>query len=148
MIRWGRVPGQSKAKAMGMTYTPEADNYKKLFREFMRTHFFVEIQKFRRHHEREKVYVLRLLFFFSPDQILNVTWPKGGKKRPKSPYKKMDVGNRRKLLEDCLSESIDIDDSLFFGVEQYKFVSDEPRVEMILEETDPNEFAIPPEYFR
>jgi Holliday junction resolvase RusA-like endonuclease len=145
-IRWGRV--NKKPKPLGMCYTPEAEHYKRLFREHMRTHFFVEIQKFRRQHQLEKVYVLRLLFYFPPKDILNTTWPTAkGKKKPKSPYKKMDVGNRRKLLEDCFAESIDVDDSLNFGLEAYKFVSDDPRVDLILEEEDPASFGIPPEYY-
>jgi Holliday junction resolvase RusA-like endonuclease len=126
-----------------MTYTAEAEHYRKQFREFIRTTLFVEVQKFRKKHTTSKTYTLTIMFFFRPEDILNQGWLK---KQAKTPYKKMDVGNRRKLLEDCFAESLDIDDSLFFGVELYKFVGGESRVELILEETDPRTFGIPSTY--
>ena len=142
-IRWVRDQ-RGKPKAAGMCYTPEAEGYKRTFRDYVRTNYFVAVQKFRRQHKPYDVYVLRMLFYFPPELILNKGWLKTGKSRAKTPYKKMDVGNRRKLLEDAFSESIDVDDSLNFGVEQYKFVSsEEPRVELILEKEDPHSFGIP-----
>jgi Holliday junction resolvase RusA-like endonuclease len=143
-IRWIRQGG--KSKAAGMCYTPEAENYRKQFREFVRTNYFVAIQKFRREHKPFHVYTLHMFFYFPAEEILNKGWLTQGKSRAKSPYKKMDVGNRRKLLEDCFSESIDVDDSLFFGVQQYKFVAQEPRVELLLEREDPSAFGIPEEW--
>lgn len=148
MIRWGRVGKSKKPKPIGMTYTKEADRYVLDFREFVKEHHFIDVQKFRRHHKPWSTYTLRLLFFFPAELILNKSWLAKGKKKAKTPYKKMDVGNRRKLLEDCFSQSIDVDDSLNFNVELTKFVSDEPRVELILVEEDPEFFGIPLEYLQ
>lgn len=141
-IRWMRKSGQ-KPKAVGMTYTAEAEGYKREFREYVRTNCFVAVQKFRRDHRPFDVYVLKMLFHFAAEDLLNKGWLKRGKARAKTPYKRMDVGNRRKLLEDCFSEAIDVDDSLNFGVEMYKFVSTEPRVELVLEKEDPRSFGVP-----
>jgi Holliday junction resolvase RusA-like endonuclease len=141
-IRWIRRGGQTKTA--GITYTAEAEGYRKEFQEYMRKHYFVELMKFRKGHKDGNVYSLRLIFHFRPEQALNKTWLE---KVAKSPYKKMDLGNRRKLLEDCLSACIDIDDSLFFSVEMYKVIYGEVGVEMVLEPEDPSLFGVPEEYF-
>lgn len=47
------------------------------------------------------------LFF---DSVQNKGWPKKAKSR----YKRIDITNRVKLLEDAVSEALGIDDSLFF----------------------------------
>jgi len=139
--------GKGPAKAIGMKNSKEADAYKKAFKEFVRQEIFVAVTKFRRHHCPWFVYHLRMIFHFPPEEILNKTWLKTGKNKAKSPYKKMDVGNRRKLIEDCLSEAIDIDDSLNFGLELYKVISeDRIGVEIILEQEDPEQFGIPNRY--
>lgn len=139
-IRWIRVKG-GQAKARGITYTPEAEGYKREFREHVRQEFFVDVQKFRRAHKTGDVYLLRLFFYFPHSKLINATFSqKGG---AKTPYKKMDVGNRRKLLEDSISEAIDLDDSLFFGVEMYKILSeDDPRIEIIVDRESPSAFGI------
>lgn len=140
IIRWGRVNG--KPKPLGIGYSTEAENYKKAFRDYLREHYFVQVQKFRRAHVDGMLYTLRMIFYFPQAEILNAGWPK----KAKTPYKKMDVGNRRKLLEDALAEGVDIDDSMYFGLEQYKVVSDSPKVVLILEEASGEEFAVPEGY--
>jgi len=115
----------------------------------MRTEFFVEIQKFRREHEPWHTYSGVIHYHFPPEEILNKSWLASGKSKAKSPYKRMDVGNRRKLLEDCVAEAVDIDDSLSFRLELVKLVADDtPRVEIFLEYENPVCFGVPPEYLR
>ena len=149
-IRWGRVGG-GRAKPLGMTYTKEADGYKLAFREYMRTQYFVDIQKFARGHTDTSVYSVTFIFNFPPAEVLNAGWlkkTKAGKRGAKTCYKRMDVGNRRKLLEDCLSAAIGIDDSLFFDLFLVKTCCpDSPGgVEIVVREESPSQYGIPSEY--
>jgi hypothetical protein len=48
-------------------------------------------------------------FMLDLPNLLNTTWPEAAKTR----YKKLDVSNRTKLLEDALSDSVGMDDSQF-----------------------------------
>ena len=145
-LQWVRKGG--RPKAVGMHYTAEADGYRKDFREYMRTHYMVEIQKFRKTHKPWHAYRVWIQFYFPAEEILNKGWLNSVKTRAKTPYKKMDVGNRRKLLEDCIAAAIDIDDSLSFDLEMTKFVSTEPLIEIFIAEEDPSFFGIPTDYLR
>lgn len=130
-----------------MCYTPDAERYKREFSEWVRVNHFVDVQKFRRQFEHGMVFSLRMVFFFPYDAILNKGWLKKGKSRSKTPHKKMDVGNRRKLLEDCLSEAIDIDDSLYFELTLVKIASEtEEGVRLTLEPMHEDLYGIPEEY--
>lgn len=154
-VRWGKVhqPGRGLvSKPLGMCYTAEADGYRKKLHEYARGNWFVDIQKFRRGHQPWSVYSATAVLHFPADQILNSGWlrgPRGGKRKAKTPYKKMDVGNRRKLLEDCIAELLDIDDSVSFRLELVKVVArDRPKIEFLLEEENPVAFGIPEEYLK
>jgi Holliday junction resolvase RusA-like endonuclease len=54
---------------------------------------------------------LHLTFFFPV--LENAGW---SQKKSKARYKKVDVSNRVKLVEDAISEALGIDDSVFFTV--------------------------------
>ena len=72
---------------------------------------------------------------------------KAGDRKALSPYKMMDTGNRRKLVEDCLARALTIDDSLNFAVEMTKVVSsDWEGIRLSYEEEDPRLFGIPEEF--
>lgn len=66
----------------------------------------------------------------------------------KSRYKKMDTGNRFKLLFDCVAKATDIDDSHFFDAGGRKLIAQhydmEPQVHVFLFSTDPREYGIIP----
>jgi hypothetical protein len=129
-------------------YTKEAENYKKLVIRHLNDHYFIEIQEFVRGHKPWMTYELSFVFIFPSEELLTAGWLKG---TAKSPYKKVDTTNRRKLLEDAFSEAIGIDDSLFWEGRGAKLVggdNDTPAVHMILEEVDPERYGIPPIYLR
>jgi len=144
-IGWRFFGGKKRAVII---YTKEAENYKKgVIRHINDEHFF-EVQSFVKGHKPWSTYLLSFIFVFPAEDILTVGWLKG---QAKSPYKRVDTTNRRKLLEDALSEAIGIDDSLFWEGSGVKLVggdNDPPGVHMILEEVDPERYGIPPHYLR
>ena len=61
----------------------------------------------------------------------------------------MDVGNRRKLLEDCIATAIGIDDLHYFNVSLIKRIDTElpfSLAEIVLLRVDPQTYGIPLEY--
>lgn len=99
----------------GLAYTKEATNYRKKFKQHIRDTYLIDIQRFVSTHTDYSTYTVNFVFHFPKDSLVNKGWPK-----TKTYYKKMDVGNRRKLLEDCVSEVLGIDDSRFFSVKLTK----------------------------
>lgn len=143
---------QGKRRAV-IGYTPEAENYKKGLIRHINDAYFFEVQLFARGHRPEALYMLQANLSFPLEDILTAGWlqeTRSGEKKAKSPYKRLDVMNRRKLLEDALSEAIGIDDSLFWDGEAVKLVGREgvPAVTLMLEEVDPRIFGVPDAYLR
>lgn len=90
------------------------------------------------------VFVLYLIFYMD---VLNETW--GDYKLPPSRratfrFKKTDLTNRIKFVEDCVKYAVDIDDSLTFESHQAKRHDPENlRVEVHLLRGDPRNYGIP-----
>jgi len=64
-----------------------------------------------------------------------------GERKAKSRYKRIDVDNRIKFLQDCVSKSIGIPDDaqIFIGYQEKREDPDNPRVEItvsVIEDTD------------
>lgn len=86
----------------------------------------------------DTVYNVVTFFYFDQWDILNKGWfqtPKTAASR----YKKMDTGNRLKLIHDCLAEAIGVDDSHFFGLTAEKRSAQqydvEPQVHLYISTT-------------
>lgn len=127
----------------GTKYTAEAEGYRQVFREDIGKRYFMEIQQFLRGHKQETVYQVSFSLFFKKWDLLNKGWFQK-KRSAKSPYKKNDVGNRRKLLEDCVAAALGVDDTTSFSLIMHKYIDDaSPRVEIVIEEADPEEYGIP-----
>ncbi len=96
--------------------------------------------------DRDSIYALHLRFFFK--SLENARWNDPTcppSKRPKSRYKRIDLSNRIKLLEDCVRDALDIDDSQTFAASQEKHQirdGEEERVEIIIQRTDPALFGL------
>jgi len=92
------------------------------------------------------IYTVFIDFYFPLEQVVNKTWGDGTKKAAKTRYKKMDTGNRLKLIYDCLAEALQIDDSHFFHVGGRKLSADgfsvEPQVHIFLTKQDPRLFGV------
>lgn len=123
----------------GMAYTKEATQYKKKFKAEMLTTYATDIIAFASQHTDESTYEVTIELFFNKEQLINKGWP-----NTKTYYKKMDVGNRRKLLEDCLSEVMGIDDLYTFDLRMIKKVTDRdyPYVKITINPTPKETYGI------
>lgn len=128
-------------------YTKEATEYRQSFVSDIGKRYFIDLQRFVKGHTEYSVYDLTMVYTF--DTLVNKGWierSRDGKRGAKSPYKTVDTGNRRKLLEDCLVHSLGevIDDKLSFSLTEVKMMSPgHAGVTLILTEADPTDFGIP-----
>jgi Holliday junction resolvase RusA-like endonuclease len=79
--------------------------------------------------EPDSKYGIELYFFFKA--VENEGWykrDKNGNRKAKSRWKKIDLSNRIKLLEDALKDATGVDDSAIFEMIIYKKQSDKPMV--------------------
>lgn len=135
-------PTSNKIYFRGTILTKVAREYAERFAHFIVRNHLHEIEGLNKHG----LYELSLCFYFPT--VLNETWnnPKvKPSKRAKTRYKKFDLDNRIKLLQDCVKDAVQIDDSHVFEGHQYKFMDPfRPRVEASLAEVQPHYYGIPP----
>lgn len=145
----GYVRTGGKLRAI-IRYTKEALDYKKGLHRCINDHYFHEVQRFAREHRPYMIYRFDMVLALPPEDLLAASWLLPGKKQAKSPYKKTDILNRHKLLEDVLSEATGIDDSLFWEASGVKLVGGDklPAVTLLLEEVDSLRYGIPQEFVR
>ncbi len=133
-------PTSNKIYIKGSILTSQARSYAENFSKFSAQNHMHEIAEM----NQGGVFCVVLRFFF--ETLVNETWmnPKvPPSKRAKSRYKKIDLTNRIKLLEDCVRDALDIDDSQTFIAHQEKHTdSANQRVEIEVFEVDPSKFGI------
>lgn len=135
-------PTSNKLYFRGTMLTEVARKYGEEFAKFMAQNHGAEILEM----ARDGVYALHLRFFFS--KLENARWgdPKcPPSKVPKSRYKKIDLSNRIKLLEDCIRDALAIDDSQTFAASQEKHQVREgeaERVDIIIQRVEPSLFGL------
>lgn len=135
-------PTSNRLYFRGTMLTAVAKRYAEAFSKFMMQRHGSEILEM----DRASVYALHLRFFFK--KLENAGWndPKcPPSRRPKSRYKKIDLSNRIKLLEDCVRDALDIDDSQTFAASQEKHQCQEgedERVEIIIQRVEPTLFGL------
>lgn len=126
----------------GTRLTEKARLYAEAFAKFMVQNHGADILEM----DPKGCYALHLRFFMH--NLENARWndPKcPPSKRPKSRYKKIDLSNRIKLLEDCIRDALDIEDSQTFAASQEKHqcAGGEPeRVDIIIQRVDPSLFGL------
>ena len=85
-------------------------------------------------------------FYFPKNEVLNMSFGTGTKKAAKTRYKKMDTGNRFKLLHDCVAQALAIDDAHFFGIGGRKLAAEsfnlDPQVHIFLTRQTPEVFGV------
>ena len=162
-LQWRKFGNRKKAI---IGYTKEAENYMREFQNWVNydDSLFLELQRFSSEHRPGMVYRLEIMLFFPAEKLLNKGWlqkwasdsrpgtkvpHKRGERKAKSPYKRLDSLNRRKLIEDCFATALGIDDSLNWQAEVTKYVArnGDFKVVLILEEADPALYNIPQEYW-
>ena len=123
----------------GQVYSKDAKDFKKQFSAHVLREYLVDVSTFVRDHQEKSLYELEMQFVF--ETVINKGW---SKKQAKSLYKRFDVGNRRKLIEDCLVEVLgEIDDCLFFKLTLTKHMGLDQGVRLILRPGDPSSYGVP-----
>jgi Holliday junction resolvase RusA-like endonuclease len=93
----------------------------------------------------EGIYEISLDFYFP--SVVNQSFKNPqvrGPKQAQDRYKKFDLSNRIKLLEDCVRDALGIDDSRTFEMHQRKLHDPlRPRVEIFINETKPEWYGVP-----
>lgn len=137
-------PTSNKLYFRGTQLTAVSRKYAEDFSKFAMQRHGAEILEM----DSKSTYALHLRFYFL--SLVNSKWndPKcPPSKRPKSRYKRIDLSNRIKLLEDCIRDALDIDDAQTFAASQEKHqcMQGEPeRVDIIIQRVDPSLFGLGP----
>jgi hypothetical protein len=148
----------------GRMLTPIARTWKVRFTAWLGQKHLFTIHRLREMVDHGYVVCLDISLHLPLEEIVNPGWlkrykvdtwvgPKGSKKQKKagqrkaeSRYKRIDVSNRYKLVEDAIAETFGVDDRSNFVVTGKKLVSDAPGVVVSLLLEDPRVFGIPEEY--
>jgi Holliday junction resolvase RusA-like endonuclease len=137
-------PTSNKIYFRGTQLTSKARKYAEDFALYMRN-YIAEISEL----DPNAVYAVHLRFYFP--KLINPTYNDMSlppSKRAKSRYKKIDLTNRIKLLEDCIRDALAIDDSQTFAASQEKHQcqpGELERVEIYVQQVVPELFGIPGE---
>ncbi len=126
-----------RGKPAGMAWTKDAKDFKKKFKNYVHENKAVPAALFSSAHLDGDIYDLYVEIGMP---LINKTY--GKKNGSKTRYKKNDIANRRKLVEDALSEVLSIDDSLFFGVTMVKVHSEETFLRVSLTQVDPSAYGV------
>jgi Holliday junction resolvase RusA-like endonuclease len=135
-------PSSNRIYFRGTSLTRHAREYAEAFAAYAAQHHLHEINKL----NPNGIYAFHLRFFF--ETLVTSSWNNPAvtpSKRAKDRYKRLDLDNRIKLLTDCVRDAIDIDDSRVFAGSQEKHMDPgNPRVEIYVQEVNPDDFGIPP----
>jgi hypothetical protein len=153
----GLPPTSNKLYIFGNKLTGPAREFKENFKSYVQQTYGHQISELEEPNQKAEdgvtdlrtrnpnlVYALTLTFYMD---CLNGTWsdasvPKS--RRAAFRFKKADLSNRIKLVEDCIKTALDIDDSLTFASTQMK-VHDpgNERVQFEIVVADTRAFSIP-----
>jgi len=144
-ITRAQMRGPKMIRPPMIIYTKEAQGWEVDFKAYLKAHHYASINTFRQGHTIHSVYSLTLRVFF--ETLVNKSWLSTGQSKAQTPYKRVDAPNRDKLVVDCFSSFLGIDDSLSMRVLIEKYMDPTVQgVELTLEEIDPRPFGIPDEY--
>lgn len=133
-------PTSNKIYFQGVRLTRHAREYAERFSYHVTRQYLHAISDL----NKDAVYAVHLRFFF--DELENTSFNNPSvapHKRAKSRYKKIDLSNRIKLLEDCLRDFLGVDDSQTFAASQEKHQDPgHERVEIYVQEVDPELFGL------
>ena len=132
-------PSSNKIYFRGTILTTKAREYAETFSMVVTRQYLPQINRLR----PDALYAVHLRFYF--ETVVNDTFRNPAvkpSKQAKTRYKKFDLTNRIKLLEDCIRDAIGVDDSQTFVASQEKHMDPSfPRVEIFIQEVDPALFG-------
>ena len=132
--------------------TKEAETFKRRMITLVTDEKGPLLLELQRQLQEGAIYSVQFVHYFEPDEILNKTFgavdrrgiPKKG--AAESRYKKMDIGNRTKLVEDAFSKALGVDDSLFFHVGHTKaccaMTGGLPQIHIFFDRLDPRRVGL------
>lgn len=95
------------------------------------------------------IFAVRLDYYFPKYDVLNKGYEQfkaDGQRKAKTRYKKMDTGNRFKLIVDCLAKAMAVDDSHYWDTGGRKLIAEsfgmEPQVHIFVVKQDPATFGV------
>ena len=99
------------------------------------------------------ILTVRMDFYFPRDEVLNkgflekfVRGKKKGQRKAKTRYKRMDTGNRFKLIVDCLATALAIDDSHYWDTGGRKLIAEsfgmDPQVHIFINTENPQKYGV------
>lgn len=133
-------PSSNKIYFRGTILKKEAREYAERFSYHITREYLHLINQV----DPQAIYSISLFFYF--ESLLNETYgdlriPE--KKRAKTRYKKLDLSNRVKLVEDCARDAIGVDDSHTFEMLTVKAVDRaNPRVEIYVRDVEPTWYGV------
>lgn len=137
-------PSSNKIYFQGTRLTKHSREYAERFALFMVRNHGHQINEM----NPDLTYAVHLRFYF--ESLVNPGWlerDRTGQRKAKTRYKKIDVSNRIKLVEDCVRDALAIDDSHTFALSQEKHHDpSNPRVEIYVQPINPTLFGVPQEY--
>lgn len=128
------------SKGGKMYMNTQAKVYKDAFIIWSREKIFKEISGLK--ISPYDIFSLNVDIYFPYADLMNDKYGKDG--RVKSPYKRLDIDNRIKLLQDCIAAVMGADDKQIFDVRFRKFCAKTPkekRVEIDLQRTNLKNFV-------
>lgn len=134
-------PTSNKLYFQGTRLTGAAREYAEQFAHFVAKNYLHLITQM----NPDAVYEISLDFYF--ETVVNSSFKNPSikpSKQAQDRYKRFDLSNRIKLLEDCVRDAIGIDDSRTFEMHQRKLHDPlNPRVEIFINETNPSYYGVP-----
>ena len=152
----------------GRATTTKADNWQKRFVAFVGQHYLFSIRAFQDAAEVGAVFTVEVCLRLALEDMVNKGWvqrykkdtwvgkkgtaarklKRAGQRKAETRYKKKDVSNRFKLLEDSAALALGVGDLHNFGIGGSKIVvdSDAVGVTVAITEDDPRAYGIPEEY--
>lgn len=134
-------PTSNRIYFRGTSLTRIAREYAERFSQHMVRNHLHQINEM----DPTQIYEVSLDFYF--ESVVNSTFRNPSvkpSKRAKDRYKRFDISNRIKLLEDCVRDALGIDDSHTFEGHQRKMCDPlRPRVEIFVNQTKPEYYGIP-----
>lgn len=131
-------PSSNHIYFRGTTLTKVAREYAERFSQFVAQNHGHEVNDI----DPSLLYALHLRFYFPT--VVNKSWNATKGPKAKDKYKKFDLSNRVKLIEDCIRDAVGVDDSHTFAASQEKHHDPQnPRVEIVLCSVDPLIFGVP-----
>jgi len=126
--------------------TKEARAFEQRFSEEVVPNYLPWISKMEVPEENDSlILAVRLDYYFPKWEVLNKGFFSSPRKA-KTRYKKMDTGNRFKLIVDCLAQALSVDDSHFFDSGGRKLNADafnlDPQVHIFVVKQDPKDFGL------